>query len=210
MKENFAETIAAVLQEEETRGISIGEGRTALISIISGRETVCLKTIRDKKISANRAHAEMRFLDELADGEPVAPRPICSIETDECDYLFMETIKGFSVKDLIEKDLYARLPENFDFNLFFAALTRIIQSLHERRIHHRDLHAGNVMVNLENPNAPVIIDFGDATRQFLSSEDPYRENIRGKLIVFPDDLEKIRALRLELEQYLTRKKGAEI
>lgn len=205
MKENFTKIVTTALQEIKERGVDIGEGRTAVVSIIPGGEDICLKTIKDKTISANRAHAEMRFLNELSKGNLIAPRPICSIETDEFDFIFMEAINGFSVKDLIEKNLFDRLPIGFDSKLFLTALQKIIEGLHEQRIYHRDLHSGNIMINLEQPNDPVVIDFGDAARQFLSSEDPYREKVRGKSIVFPDDLEKLRELRLELGQYLKMK-----
>ena len=205
MQETFEYTILVALEYGRKNGVDIGAGRTATVSIVPGSETVCLKTVKNKEISVNRAHAERRFLDELFGEELLAPRPVCSIETDEFDFLFMETIRGFSIKDLIEKDLYDQLPENFDFKSFLSALTQSVELLHDRRIFHRDLHSGNIMINLDQPNKPVIIDFGDAVKQFLSSEDPYCERIKGKTVIFPDDHENIRQTRLDLEQYLQKK-----
>ncbi|MEK7512265.1 MAG: phosphotransferase [Patescibacteria group bacterium] len=94
--------------------------------------------------------------------------------------------------------------------LFMARLAEIIAELHvQYRIYHRDLHSGNVMINLAQPNDPIIIDFGDATKQLLSSEDPYREIVRGKSRIYPNDLDNIRELRIELQKYL-KKKGVKL
>jgi serine/threonine protein kinase len=166
------------IQKIKNEGHSIGEGRTAEVKKIGAHEELCLKIIHSKdfkgKKSVYRAHKEMKFLELAKQNQLPVPTPVYALETDEeNDYLFMETIKGMSCKDLVEKDLINELPDSFNFRTFFAGIRNTLEKMHDKKIYHRDLHWGNIMIDINGNH--VIIDFGDAKVKDLESEDPYKE-----------------------------------
>ncbi len=66
-------------------------------------------------------------------------------------------------------------PETFDPELFLQALSRYIRALNEKGFYHRDLHAGNIMIDNET-GMPRVIDFGSATfTQF--PDEAYRKRV---------------------------------
>ncbi len=205
-KEKFEQIIWDAIKRIECGGYNIGEGKTAKVCMLEEYPEACLKTISEKTISKNRSHKEMEFLDLASHHNLPVPKPICSVETDDGkDYLFMETINGFSLEDLVNMDLFGDLPETFDFKKFFSELRVIVERMHEQRIYHRDLHWGNVLVDKEGK--PIIIDFGDATVNHLSSEDPYREiNAKGEMTLYQSDENRIAQVYKQVGTYL-REKG---
>jgi len=185
--EKFEQIVSDAIHRIEQGGYTLGEGKTAKVCVLENYPEVCLKMVSEKHISKNRVHKEMEFLDMAVNRGLPVPKPICAIETEGGkDYLFMETVEGFSLKDLVETDLIEKLPREFDFKAFFAELDAIVAKMHGEKIFHRDMHKGNVMV--DKKGKPSIIDFGDAVFNHLSSEDPYREtNVKGELTVYPSD-----------------------
>ncbi len=61
--------------------------------------------------------------------------------------------------------------------------------MHEKGIHHRDAHDGNIMIDRET-GAPYVIDFGNAT--YGNGEDIYRDDYPGgRRIVYTKDIDNI-------------------
>ncbi len=203
-KEMLERIVWSAIEEIERSGYSIGEGKTANVCLLKGYPEICLKIISRKNISKNSAHTEMEFLDLASNHNLPVPKPVCSVETKEGkDYLFMET-KGISLKDLVEKDLFGELPEEFDFKNFFTELRVAVGKMHEERIYHRDLHWGNVLI--DKNGRPSIIDFGDAIVSQLLSENPYREiNAKGELTLFQPDEDGVAQSYRHVGSYLKEK-----
>jgi serine/threonine protein kinase len=201
---NEHEIVSKYIEDLEANGIQIGEGRTAKILVIREGSKTCLKVISEKEISCNSVEEEMRFSDLLSSKGFKVPRPVCAINSDKNDYFFMEAIQGFSLRDLIEKDLISELPQNFDFKKFFASLRLMIEGMHDEKIYHRDLHDGNVMIDKEGE--PVVIDFGDAIELKLSSEDPYRQvDVKNEATIYTDDIVNISRSYAKVGGYLKEK-----
>ena len=201
---------------ERGENIKLGFGKTGSVHTTESRSNACLKIVSNKNVGGNDVGAEMGFLDTLSDTdklrsagirrEMVAPKPIaCLKRSVGNDYLVMETINGFTLRDLVNFDLYHLLPNNFDYKHFFTELNEIVKKMNEGlNIYHRDLSEGNVMVD-EN-GQPVIIDFGDACSPHLKSEDPYRqESSNGKVTIFTNDLVNVQASQRLIGKYLKDK-----
>ncbi len=169
--------------------IMLGEGKTADVCVVDQESSICLKTVIKSRIKENRislrngVNDEIEFLDKLSDREflksigidrKIVPSPLFSKQDAKYGFLFMENIKGPSLKDVIDRkdDLYKLPGSDFDWDAFFSGLDDIVAKLHKAGIYHRDLHAGNIMI--EN-GLPVIIDFGNAYESYLSDENPYEE-----------------------------------
>lgn len=204
-REQFQEIVADSIKQVEAEGIDMGKGRTAKVMRLPGYPDVCMKRITDRRISKNRAHKEMEFLDTMCGRRFSVPQPVCSIEDNEIDYLFMKTIRGFSVESLIKDDRVKELSDQFDFKKFFTEVRAAVEQMHELRIFHRDLHWGNIMI--DNLGKPVIIDFGDAAYNYISSESPYRDtNPKGELVIYSTDEDSVSKVYKQLGAYL-REKG---
>ena len=205
-REYCEKIIIKTLEKLENNGISIGEGKTAKVSISELDSNFCVKMVFNKEISTNDVNKEMDFLEQLSERGIPVPKPICSVKTENNDYIFMETIKGVTLEDLdndVSGDLIEKLPEKFDFKKFFNRIREIVSDLHSLGYYHRDLHAGNIMINSDGE--PVIIDFGDAYKAELSSEDPYRFiNAKGEQMIFPDDELKINENYRKVGGYLKK------
>lgn len=202
--ESFNNLIALTIEKIECEGYGIGEGRTATVCALEGRFDVCVKILNKSIRPKNGGKEEMRFLDKLRDKNYPVPQAVCFIKTDKSEYIFMEMIDGFSILDLIEKNLFEELPESFNFKEFFDKLRRIAEDMHKENIYHRDLRPGNVMID-KNGN-PVIIDFGESKEIMLSSEDPYKdENSLGEAKIVSPDESRISELYKELGLYLKNK-----
>jgi serine/threonine protein kinase len=149
------------------------------------------------------------------EGPVKIPRPDARIEirgreegdgfeiTDDLEVLLMETMDAVSVDDLMRKG--GLPPDGFDYEKFCAQIQDFIASMHERKLYHRDLHAGNVMVE-RGTGRPVIIDFG---RSGLSTEEEaYIEEVRpGQKMHFIRDEQMFRdKVKIPFGQYLEYRK----
>lgn len=86
-------------------------------------------------------------------------------------------------------------PEHFDHERFISGLRAYIKVMHdEYRIHHRDLHSGNIMIDRETGDARVI-DFGKSKHFIMEPSEQvgfYREtDAWGTVNVFLIDEQKI-------------------
>lgn len=201
----FDRTFFDSVERLETEGRTIGSGKTANVIVLEDHPGVCLKVVHDKTISKNRANEEVAFLDRANKLGIRVPKPLCSLQTEGNDFILMETIEGSSIRDIIEQDLFEHLPDGFDIKGFFDQLRTEVKKMNKAKIHHRDLHEGNIMVDKDGN--PVIIDFGDAKIEYIAGEDPYREiDSKGELVLFPKDEIKVMEVYRQLGTYL-RDKG---
>ena len=75
--------------------------------------------------------------------------------------------------------------------------------MNNKRIFHRDLHSGNVMID-EETGSPRVIDFGHSS---TDGEDTVEEYMRGNITykrTFKKDMDCIDTLEKELSKYLTK------
>lgn len=121
---------------------------------------------------------------------------------DNMDVLLMETMDAISVDDLLKGQLP---PENFDFDRFCQGMDEFKEAIHKHKLYHRDLHAGNVMIDMATGD-PVVIDFG---RSGISSdEDAYHEDVKPgvNLQFIPDEVTFESKVKVPLLQYLQYRK----
>ena len=210
-KELFKE-IAEKIKEISREGEKIGFGMTAEVFTSKTDASVCYKIIRkEHPIFRNGVHKEADILTKACrlKAGVILPEPYYSIETGEeknLEVLVMKKLDAVSVENLIGNKL--DLPENFDFNGFFAKLENYFNKLHDNKIFHRDFHWGNVMI--ENmTGAPCVIDFGMSKEEHLSSENPYKiVNSRGAEHFITDDMIRLKEVRNQLRKYIFEKRQA--
>jgi serine/threonine protein kinase len=75
--------------------------------------------------------------------------------TDDCPYLVMDLLSGFSLRDLMESSHRISVERTLRIA---AQLADALVAAHEARLVHRDLKPENIM--LEDDERPVIVDFG--------------------------------------------------
>jgi serine/threonine protein kinase len=122
---------------------------------------------------------------------------------DSMDVLLMETMDAISVEDMIMKGELP--PQNFNYDNFCEKMDEFIDIMHRNKLYHRDLHGGNVMVDIATGD-PVVIDFG---RAGISSEDEaYYEDVKPgmNLQFIPDETTFETKVKMPLQQYLKYKK----
>lgn len=123
---------------------------------------------------------EGAFLEALAgtSKHAIVPEPCCwavyETEQDGPEYyssehlhvLTMKRLAAVSLRDVLEKD--APLPETYNHEEFFKNLRLFVAEMHAKGIYHRDLHEGNIMVDVKT-GKPCVIDFGKSV--FCSSNE---------------------------------------
>lgn len=77
-------------------------------------------------------------------------------------YCIMEYIEGYTLKELVPKQLSRQkfIPEAMILDLI-AALVPALHSVHRARLVHRDIKPDNIMIR-RGDNEPILIDFGAA------------------------------------------------
>ncbi|NTW22477.1 protein kinase family protein [Candidatus Falkowbacteria bacterium] len=192
----------------------IGVGRTAKVHKRALKDgstaSYCLKIIINTKKSEylrdNDIGTEFSFLEKLeslnVDGARIS-LPYACIQNQDKHVLVMENIDGVSIQDVLDDK--EKLPDGFDPDVFFTKLENFIRKMHERSIHHRDLHAGNVMID-RNTLDPRVIDFGMAIK-IMGDEDPYirRDERKEKLWVYINDLVGLKENKKLLFEHLHNK-----
>lgn len=208
-REIFNKIIEDTVSELKKNCQNIGEGKTAEVKIMNERNSICLKIVDNSKIRKNGVHLnnevneEIEFLDKLSDKnflqtigieKKIVPKPMFSKQSGNYGFLFLEKIEGITIEDFLKQKSNNKLPENFNWESYFAKLENIITKLNSAKLFHRDLHEGNIFINKEGD--PIIIDFGDACETFLSDEDPYhQEKYDGNIISYIPDMQHVKRIK---------------
>lgn len=127
-----------------------------------------------------------------------APKLHYFIENTNMRAIAMERLHAVSIHDVL--DGLAPLPATFDYDRFFSALEAYVNALHKRGYYHRDLHGGNVLIDLET-GMPYVIDFGMSTHTIVEDE-AYSKDVpmsgQMRKMVYTADERMLRALRKEM------------
>ncbi len=213
----------------ESKKNRIGIGSTAEVHVVDVNEKHCFKIISRREVydtakvptglvKSPKYHplpVEAEFLVDAQDlhSNVRVPKPYYTVvregvlEDDnrygknELSLLAMERLNAASITSILEGE--ASLPENFDPDAFFKKMREFLQRMHSiKKIHHRDLHGGNVMVDLAT-GLPYVIDFGSAA--YGSEDDVYRdESPRREVTVYQKDSDSIDTLENKVKLFLTK------
>ncbi len=210
----LAELTDSLLKNQEH---IIGQGNVAEVHSHPENTNLCLKVISDKTINKILGQSycsledEARFLDEASKikGNVKVPRPYISVVLRQenmpddagLQVLIMERLKAVSLRNILEDE--AEFPADFDLDIFFAKLQKFVERMNEElHIYHRDLHAGNIMVDEEG--SPYVIDFGSATKAF-SEEDSWPTNLQGQRRRIPSDSAQLKTTEKDTRRKLLTK-----
>jgi tRNA A-37 threonylcarbamoyl transferase component Bud32 len=204
--------IEKVLNQGEDHENFLGDGQTAKVFIFGVNQSTALKIVNaDTLKPGNTQEYVMNSLAEEArianivgnikDPYVTVPEQFFSAtftgeDKKRTSLLFMEAIKGPSVKNCFDDK---KFPENFNPIEFSDKLYDFVEKMNKVGIHHRDLHAGNILINPENLN-PIIIDFGLATDEDL--DQPYFVQTPVGIQPYASDKQRIRELKKELTTLL--------
>lgn len=169
----------------------IGEGMSAEVFLCRSNPGIVFKVIKvepgENGVYYNTFLDEMDLMERVykLDSKVHSPMPLfCVInegsgESQESDIpglpanlriMAMKTVKGATIKDVVYGK--SELPMQFDFFEFYEMLEKYLVKMHdEARVYHRDLHAGNIMIDHET-GRPWVIDFG-ASIYASGLEKPY-------------------------------------
>jgi serine/threonine protein kinase len=140
----------------------LGQGGTAITYLARdevAEEDVVLKVIRDPERALQLARAEFRFLRDLH--HPNLPRIYDIRPPSDPFHLKFEYIRGSSLRDL--RDEYnGRADAVLQIG---SQVLAALEYLHERRLLHRDIAPGNVLIPDEEGGRVKLIDFGLATAE---------------------------------------------
>ncbi len=207
-------------------------GRGSIAKVVSlkipeGHKMLCAKfTDTDRKFGTinyseklnvspfhNDVKAEAGFLDDLqmVDSAVSVPEPYYFFEKKFTgaepegqerikSFLVMEQLNAVSFDDVFEGR--SELPETFSPDDFFRQLDDFIAAMHSRKVYHRDLHEGNVMIDIPS-GRPRVVDFGSAAH--ATEYDAYEEWRPGKVENrFLRDENCTSRLRRLVTRYLTK------
>ena len=205
--------ILSVIEHLIERGDrQVGKGKTAEVHYAGTNNGVCIKIINKKTIQEDAQffhsikqeawlHDEaFKISDRVRVPKPYLSWILQDDNGDNVEIFVMEKLPAITLDSIINGD--ESVPANFDIRNFFELLREFIQKLHDAGIYHRDLHAGNVMVDIETGD-PYVIDFGSSIKA-LGDEDPYAQYLPdGSIFKFRTDESSILRLKKELTASLT-------
>lgn len=183
---DLEERIDEIIEKEEKM---LGEGRSAGVYEDTENKNVCYKSLKlnpEKNIvktpspqivnSVSKEAELLNLANSIAEDVEV-PRPYQDVEAifkakngkeESFQAIAMERLNAVSLKDILEGK--AEFPMKFiekeggQFLYdFFKKIDNFLEKIHERNLYHRDMHAGNVMINLET-GKPGVIDFGSGAK----------------------------------------------
>lgn len=175
---------------------SIGSGMTAEVFTIPDVTNICCKRMSGELSPINDPDTEAEYNERIKeiDDSVIIPTPIATIEVAKKKMIknlrnemveasfkekafLMKEINGHSIADIVEGRLENPLEflKDFDIDKFFETLKDFLVKMHGEpyRIHHRDLHYGNIMIE-RGTFKPAMIDFGHAAVQY-GEENVYME-----------------------------------
>ena len=225
----IVEDLEQKLKNKERR---IGFGMTAEVYPFNKNDKNCLKIIHTgikystvhKKQTPEptwyqplRAEADFMEMARKASTKARVPRPYYIIEesvTEEepgtyehydISALAMETMNAVTLRDIL--DGKCSVPKGFNPDSYFKNLKAFFEEINRAKLHHRDIHAGNVMVMLED-GSPVVIDFGCGV--YANAEDAVTQEVtinKGGRRVFAElrfrpDAEQVEDLERTVRKHL--------
>ncbi len=209
----YQEKILDIADKIFTKDTFINAGKTAEVFRDEENNT-CYKSIDKPEKLLLDIDEEIEIADEArtVSNTVKVPAPFFSVIATVRDnknflkkvrFFGMELVNGPTMKDVLEGK--EELPENFNFEEFFSNLTDFFEKLHkEKKIHHRDFHDENLMIDRET-GGPWVIDFGHATKAFLADEDPYKEfGLKGEVIHYAKDLEEVVKMKEKLKNLIDK------
>lgn len=160
----------------------LGKGYVAEVYKDERVPEICFKIVKDfnEYSLGNNVQQEADFLDELVDlniDGARACKPYYYLMERGLHVIAMETLDAVSIDDV--KNGKAKIPSKFILGIFMQKLKKFMAEMHELKIHHWDLHEGNVMID-NTTGDPRVIDFGLARKHFLKDENPSASFIVGK------------------------------
>lgn len=214
------ENVSQLLDQPES---FLGEGMTAKVHIFPDSPRYCVKIVTPQTKKPEYEHRslvvsiaeEAGLLSEVSVLNPEhgkvgvrVPQLIGTFKTktsqgEVCEVLIMERMHAVSLKDVLENGV--KLPESFELELFFEQLGSFIKKMHDIQVYHRDLHEGNVMIDVET-GLPVVIDFGLGYKAIRSEgEGNIYKIIRiNKIINFSNDDKQVIKLQTDMRNFLTK------
>jgi serine/threonine protein kinase len=179
-------------------GHSLGEGNYGKVMTLPDASNYCCKINKGDSHDGNNPINEITFLDEAKKDGIFVPTPRF-LATEESDqetkiYLVMDTIDGLSIADIIEKDLFEKLPPNFDYENFCQIGIEQIDKLN-KKIYHHDIKPANIL--LDKNGLPVIIDFGRA--------EWTKDHQKNESTTFGGDRKNFISTKVEFGKYLKNK-----
>ncbi len=203
------EMVHDLIQELLDNHVEIGRGKLSVIKKFPDNDkykNFCVKEITgpSSPYYFNDIYIEMRRQAEAFKLGIRVPEPfLTATPTEGKEFFVMETIEGCSLEDIVAKNI--NLPDNFNPEIFWNKIKKMLEIMHNNNLYHRDIHLGNIMIEWKTGN-PVLIDFGNAGTGF-GLEDPYNEieSLRGEVFRFPEDIESLRQIKNKFNQHLTEK-----
>lgn len=204
-----AQTILRTMESINRNSQQIGEGQDAVVVIDKNeiREfppEVCYKFAKQEKTPRGRnsigveSSVQQDFFDVLSntDTRIAIPQPFYAIDTGSEKMFAMEKLPAVSV-DEINRGV-KHLPDWVDIDDLCDELEASIDLLHHNDLYHRDLHPGNIMIAIKEPETEndamaYIIDFGLSGKG--DNMNPYRKETAEGVFTYDDDCAMIKQVR---------------
>lgn len=176
--EEFSEVksaVDAVREYSDNPKNSLGRGNIAEVYLNPNFEHVCAKIIHNmgEYRKQNSVALETGYLEDLAalDVDGVrTPHPYGYIEDINLRGIVMERLRAVSIDHLALGRRSILEPKEVDPQAIMKKIVRYLDAIHDLKIYHGDLHSGNIMISIDPPHHPYIIDFGLAKKVYFSEE----------------------------------------
>ncbi len=213
-KDNCPKAIAnylSRLESDKIHHIELGRGKSGkVISSINTPDT-CYKILFNKDRQdvihgENDVAREADLQDEIAKlqtNDVIVPKVQCVIRYANLRAIMMQQLDAVSIKDVLGDK--AILPKTFNIDSFFRKLETFVTKMHDNHYYHRDLHAGNIMVDKKTGN-PCIIDFGLSKKTFFEEDATILNLPNGERVAFPDDFSSISLVKTRIGGFVNKRK----
>jgi len=208
IEQSYLEKIKSSIEKIRQNQKFLGEGKSGRVYSFE-EESFCIKERinNNPEFSFNDIESEMEIQIEATKYGVRVPLPILTLKTaNGKKFLVMERIFGTSIQDIEEGK--ADFPIDFNIEEFFKEVKVMMAKMHENNLYHRDLHSGNIMLEVKDGKIkPVIIDFGHSSYSY-GEDDPYMEENFPRIghnKKFPKDDLEIKSIKDRITLILTKK-----